>query len=1131
MPKSQRARRTRTPRARPVGAGYDDAVALLRAHRLDEALAAYDAVLAGEPSHADALSDSAIALAMLGRTDAAIARFERAAAAAPAAPDIHHNLGMALGQAGRFDEAARALGRATAMRPANAEWWTDLGDAHLAAQRHAEALDAFDAALRRAPRLVNALSNRALALRALLRAAEAEAACRATLAVDPTRVDAMSNLGLILMEDGRFDEAGAEFARAHALAPTHAAVRANRCNLLLRSGERGEALAIALEAAHASDAPVEAWTLLAHAQLENAQYEEALASCERALAIAPANATAQFSRGVVLLGLGRCEEGFEAYNARLRINNQIVQARRPDGVEWDGAPLGGRTILLTAEQGAGDAFHFVRYAAQVKARGAGRVIVEALPSLCAMLATAPGVDEVAPTDAPYPPYDVHAPLLSLPRLMGTRLDTISADVPYLTAPVHPIGARVRAAPGRRVGFVWNGNPRQNRNRIRNVSVAALLDALDVPGVSLFSLQVGSAPEPAFDAAVAAGRVVDLAPELPTFTETAAAVDACDVVVSIDTSVAHLAGALGRATWTLLPLVPDWRWLHDRADSPWYPTMRLFRQAAFDDWTVPLAAVRAHLLGLVATPAQGRAARGTDEARTHKARGLALRAQRDDAGAMDAFARAAACDAADGEAWLEYARCAAARRRHDVAEDAYDRALALDPRNATIIGDRAVTLRNTLRHDEAIAACREALVIEPANHAIRSNLGVFLKEVRRIDEAEQVFAEGLRGTPDHPLLLSNLATLYHEAGRLAEATALAERLVGAHPRAATGYIVRGCLAMEFARYEDAATDFEHALVLDPANATADWNLSHVRLLAGDLENGFRGLERRREVGGLVYEARTLPGTEWAGEALTGKTVFVHQEQGLGDVLQFVRYAAELKRRGAARVIVEAPPDAARLVSSAPGVDAVAPRGAPIPTCDVFVSIMSLPHRCGTRSGTIPSTVPYLRAQPGVVAERVRQAPGAVKVGIVWGGNPQHQRDRFRSMPFPALLSAVHMDGIALFSLQKGPHARALAPWRDALGVIDLDAQLQTLDDTAAAVMALDLVISVDTAVAHLAGALGRPIWTLHPLLPDWRWGRDGADSAWYPTMRLFRQDAPGDWSRPLGQLRDALEALLPAHASH
>ena len=1076
-----------SPAGRRSAARYPQAVAMLRAGRAADALAEFDALLATEPAHAEALADSAVALAQLGRHDDAVQRFRRAVAAAPGSATAHHNLGLLLHQLGRFDEAAAAYAHSLSLDPADAGWWVDAGNSHLAAMRPREALDAYDEALRRDPGCVNAMANRAVALRALLRTAEAEAACRALIARVPGHADAWSNLGMMLKEADRLDEAAAALAQASALAPHSVVVGANLCALHLQAGRRREALALAQELVQRHPAAAEAWTALSHAQLELGLFDDALASCARALDIAPGNHSAAFNRAFVLLLRGEYAAGFDAYEVRRQVTNQVVQLSRATGREWNGAPLRGETILLTTEQGAGDMFQFIRYVALLKARGAGRVLVEAQTALATILATAPGVDDVAPTEAALPPYDLHVPLLSLPRLFGTTLPSVPATVPYLHAPARLVASLVRDAPGLRVGFVWSGNPRQNRNRIRSVPLAELLQALDLPGVSLFSLQVGGAPEPSLHEAVQAGRVTDLAPELKTFADSAAAIAECDLVVSVCTSVAHLAGALGRPTWTLLARIADWRWLLDREDSPWYPTMRLFRQEALDDWSRPLAMLRMELARL-ASGARAAAVPRPDHATATFERATRLHG----AGALDA------------------------------ALAAYDVVLALAPTHADALNNSAILLAQRGEVPEAERRVRAAITIRPLCEQAHNNLALMLHA--RGADAESALRAGLEVIPASPLLLGHLARLCLESGRLDHSMSAADQMVALTSHVADGEIARGCVLLERGQLDAARAAFTRACAIDPANSGARLNLSMLSLLDGDLATGLPGFEHRLAGTGALPALTRLPGVAWDGGALDGQHVLVQEEQGLGDLLQFVRYAAQLKARGAARVTVQCASDAAALIGSVPGVDAVALRGAALPAFDVHVPILSLPYRCGTTMASIPTGAPYLTASERPVAQRVREAPNALKVGLVWGGNPRHQRDRYRSMPLSALLSAVHGPGVALFSLQKGPHAAALAPWL-GVGIVDLDPHLGTLEDTAAAILALDLVVTVDTAVAHLAGALGQRTWLLLPSVPDWRWflGRD--DSPWYPTMRLFRQATPGDWTRPLGALRAALQEML------
>lgn len=1078
----------------------------------------------------------------------------------------------------------------------------DAGTRHLQAGRAAPALTAFDDALRQEPRHVTAHANRAIALRFLGRADEAVAACRAAVAIDGSHAEAWSNLGMLLREAGRAEESEQALRRARALRPRDPAIGANLVAVLLQRARFGEALALSGELLREAPASLDAWNARTHALLEDGQFDDAARACEHALAIAPDDATATVNRAIARLSRGDFAGGWTDYEARRRLPNQVVGVRELGAHEWRGEPLSGATVLCTSEQGLGDTLQFVRFAAALKARGARRVIVHAPATLASVIASAPGVDEVA-SGPSIPNCDLHVPLGSLPGRLGVDATTIPG-APYLRTPDRPVGRLVRAARGLRIGFVWSGNPRQPRNRVRTVPVADLIAALAMPGVSLFSLQRDAEPDRTFAEAVASGSVTDLAPHLADLGDTAAAASACDLVVSVCTSVAHLAGALGRPVITLLSHVADWRWMEGRGDTPWYPSMRLLRQQAHGEWHAPLLALRAlaadalargpasaapdpnfspgmppapiahshatafhaattqHLAGrndaalaaydalLAAAPAHTgalvnsavllaeRGALEEAESRLRRATaadpsdaqawgnlGFVQRQRGDRAGACDAYERAAACEPDRATRWRDVANAASELLRPAVALDAWERALALAPADASLHTDHAAALRAVMRVDDAIAACREALRLDPAHAPAHLRLGALLKEARRWEEAESVYGGALTQFGDDPVVLVDLATLYLEWGRLDEARRVGEHVLATRPSVPDGHLILGCVLLEGGEVDAARAAFERGRAMDPGNTSAAWNLGTLDLLDGELARGLPAFERRRTMPGFLLRTEEVPGREWMGEPLDGQVILVHEEQGLGDTLQFVRYAAELKRRGAARVIVETDAGSASLIATVPGVDAVATRGAALPAYDCFVPMMTLPLRCGTTLQTIPAEVPYFTAPSRPVADIVRAARGRVKVGIVWGGNPRNPRDRFRSVPLPALLAALHGPDVTIVSLQKGPHAAALAPWRDHFGVLDLDAHLATLDDTAAAIGALDVVITVCTSMAHLAGGLGHRTWTLLSEPADWRWFRHRTDSPWYPGMRLFRQPVPGEWAKPLGEVHQALQLFV------
>jgi hypothetical protein len=342
-----------------------------------------------------------------------------------------------------------------------------------------------------------------------------------------------------------------------------------------------------------------ACSLRAVALLSLGQTEEAVATLRHAVRLEPTFAPAHYNLGVALLLKGSLRQGWREYEARAA--NELFLARRGDVGRpvWTGRPLRGKRILIQAEQGLGDAIQFIRYVPLVAARQ-GQVIVECLPALRRVFEPMRGVSALVTTNDPLPEFDVRVPLLSLPRMFRTTLDTVPAEVPYLTAGARRTAAwrrRLAGYSGLKVAFTERGSPANPHDARRSLPLAMFKELLDVPGVHWFLLQKrepGAAP-PALPSKL---DVTDLEPLLTDFADTGAAIECMDLTISVDTALAHLAGALGRPVWLLLPFVPDWRWLLERSDSPWYPTARLFRQRQRGDWGSVLREVRIALEALV-----------------------------------------------------------------------------------------------------------------------------------------------------------------------------------------------------------------------------------------------------------------------------------------------------------------------------------------------------------------------------------------------------------------------------------------------------------------------------------------------------------------------------------------------------
>lgn len=475
-----------------------------------------------------------------------------------------HSQGIAAAQAGRFDDALSLLDRALRLVPHHPQALVDRANVLRLLGRYPAALADFTRAVESRPDFVEGHFYRAWVLGELGRVEEALAGYERVLALRPDFPDAHNNAGNALKHLGRFDEAMRHYDRALALKPDYAEAHFNK--------------AIALQGAGELDA--------------------ALAAYDRAIAADPGHVDAHWNKSLVLLLLGRYEEGWALYEWRWKRK----RTREFAAPAWGGGePLEGRTILLHAEQGFGDALQFCRYAPLVARRGA-RVLLEVPPELVAVMRSLAGVERVIARGEPLPAFDLHSPLLSLPHAFHTDLAHVPSDVPYLHAmPEKRARWREKLGPAtkRRVGVLWSGRPAQTDDYKRSMCLEDLapLLSMDCDFVSL-QKEVRGRDRPALEAHANLRHFGD---QLEDFGDTAALCEAMDLIVSVDSSVAHLAGALGKPLWVMLAAIPDWRWLLERDDCPWYPSARLYRQPRAGDWASVVERVRRDL-GAMPAPA-------------------------------------------------------------------------------------------------------------------------------------------------------------------------------------------------------------------------------------------------------------------------------------------------------------------------------------------------------------------------------------------------------------------------------------------------------------------------------------------------------------------------------------------------
>jgi tetratricopeptide (TPR) repeat protein len=583
----------------PEGAASLDGVysAALHHHaagRLDEAERLYRQVVAADPQHARATHYLGVIAGQRGRVDLAAEMIGRAVRMEPSDAEAHNNLGAALRDLGRVDEAVACYRQAVALAPAYAEAHRNLGNALQERGTPDEAVACYRTAISLRADFADAYNDLGHALWLLGRLEEATICLRHAVALRPDFADAHNNLGNLLSKQGDWDAAIACFRTAIALRPDFAEAHNNIGYPLWERGLQEEAITFRRTAIALRPNYPEAYQNLAGSLGAQGHREQAVGCYRTAIALRPDYAEAHADLGLSLLAQGDLPAGWPEFEWRWK--TQKLSRARHDFAQpqWRGEAAGGRALLIHAEQGFGDTLQFCRYVPLAAARGL-RVVVQVPRPLVRLLRTLGGVDQLVAEGDDLPAFDLQCPMMSLPLAFGTTLATIPASIPYLYADAAQSDAwRTRLAmmvpEGLRVGLVWAGNPRVHQagassvDRRRSIAPDRLAGLVRLPSVHFFSLQKAGAVAPA------SFPLTDFMHEMHDFADTAALIANLDLVISVDTAVAHLAGALGKPVWLLDRHDACWRWLIGRGDSPWYPSLRIYRQPQPGDWDSVVARV-------------------------------------------------------------------------------------------------------------------------------------------------------------------------------------------------------------------------------------------------------------------------------------------------------------------------------------------------------------------------------------------------------------------------------------------------------------------------------------------------------------------------------------------------------------
>jgi tetratricopeptide (TPR) repeat protein len=953
------------------------------------------------------------------------------------------------------------------------------------------------------------------------------------LTQEPRNPHALNTRGMILDSLGRHEEALADVQAALGLQPDLADAIVNRGLHHARVGE----------------------------------FDQALVYYDRSLALDPTQSHARYNSATARIVTGDWLRGFRDFESRWAVFPFEAARRNRLKPVWLGErDIAGKTVLLHHEQGYGDTLQFCRYAILVMRLGA-RVLLAVPAALRTLLATLPGQPPVYAEGDEIPEHDYCCSLMSLPHVFSTTPTTVPVEVPYLRADPHATAQwRERLGPTKRlrIGLVWSGRRYPPINYPRDMTLASLqpLFTLDADFVCL-QQQLWDSERLVLQAAANVLRYDD---QFADFAETAALIENLDLVITVDTAIAHLAGALGKSVWLMNRYVTCWRWLRERTDSPWYPTLRLFRQPTLGDWANVVKNVLAAAQNLIeqhhsaqpvhCTPEQLAATLQTVLTQHHGGqleaalagytqllhsdplqpqalhlKGIALAQLDRHAEALAPLSELLRLKPDHASAHTHYANALTGLERYESALESYDRAIALDPISPDAHYNRGCTLAALSRYEEAVRSYEAALALNPHYTQAHNNLGNALYELSRYEEALQHQRDATHIDPRFAEAWVNAAITLRRLGRYEEAITYTERALTCQPDHAEALNSRGAIYAALGRHEQALQDYQRALELKPGLAEATWNEALAYLSRGELREGWTRYEARWNVKSLNLTPHCRDQAPWLGhESIEGEVILLHAEQGYGDSIQFCRYAPLVAARGA-RVLLGVPRALQRLMTSLEGVEAVVAQ-APVPPFDRHCPLLSLPLAFGTELTTIPAQAPYLKRDPAdCSAWRSRLGPRwAPRVGFLWSGRPTHTNDANRSIPLREFFPLTRCE-LQVVSLQKEIRAGDLHTLAGMSNMHRLGEELTDFADTAALLSQLDLIITVDTAVAHLAGALGLSVWILLPYVADWRWLQGRQDSPWYPTARLFRQSTRGDWASVIERVRVELAGFLAPNSHH
>jgi tetratricopeptide (TPR) repeat protein len=870
--------------------------------------------------------------------------------------------------------------------------------------------------------------------------------------------------------------------------------------------------------------------------------DQAVSYYRLALDSNPGLSQARWNLSICLLLAGDYREGLRGYDARLGLSSISKLHVEPRLSLWQGEDIGDAPLLLVTEQGLGDTIQFMRYVPVLKQNGV--CVRFCAPSQLHSLIIASDVHGNPASIKQSSRYadGYWLPLLSLPRILAIEPRYSADSEPY----IKPLRTHVEkwqkifrsSAPGRPVvGIHWQGNPvveSENPDFYgRSFSLESFSELLDGNDLFFASLQKGAGCEQLENCSFR-HAFVPFQSEIDKtwdFLETAAIIVNCDLVITSDSAVAHLAGGLGMPTWLLLKKVPEWRWGLESERTFWYPSIRIFRQQEDGDWASVFKCISTELSVALAEGHFDQDQRLAD-VRYGNDRRIQLAALKSRLlGWSDVFWDWISAEGDHrGNHDLHHLDSSLGQPDFFASDEAHVERFSRSVEVAHQYVDQG-------DWDRAELILRAAIGFGWQSARHYALLGYINLKNGQLDMASSNLGLALELDCSVALTCFHLAVCFHQQGLLSEAKNMYDRALendAANPDIVSAY---GCLLHEMSLISSANEWQRRAIELDPSHASAHHSLAAGLLTLHRYEEGWAEFDwrlKRRDAASLYVSPDT---SLWDGvQSLAGQKLLVIGEQGFGDCIQFLRYVSPLKAMGAHCVLCIPAPLHQLVSRSGIGVDLCVPDQVAPCADDRWIPLLSLPRLLGVRPERPVVSAPYLafgQSFPCEWRNRLHDDP-RFKVAICWQGSPEAEKFvlRGRSLPLSAFDAVFRDVQVGLVSLQKGYGLEQLehSPLRESLVACqsEIDAAMDFLD-VAAVISNCELVITSDTAVAHLAGAMGHPTWLLLHHVPDWRWGLEGETTFWYPSMRLFRQREAGNWDEVMERVATALQEFLASRS--